>query len=1061
VTAPAYPAPLEAASWSALMAPHKAALAKARLKVDLGDTLKALARAHAAVDWDLFGIDGLDTAEDATRRQADLDAERTGPVKALLKLAAQARAEAAPLVARFKAEPALNGDAARRAAEIAAAADALAGAVDDALDSAAKALEKRRSALLAAAARAPAPAVVDPKVAKVAATVRARLVAGLRAVRKPLPGQPPMKFIAGVVAGRARLVVGTSVGNTQKMQLMALLPQQDGIKWLKGDCLWQDQAVTFVCAGAPSGVGRRLQRALLEQTKAKLRVQVLKPDGGEAETCDGSDDPAALESLESPESPESPQQAPDADPPALKARRLVDEATLRTRIAALLPRIGQLRDEAQRRDHAARLLKLKQAAADLGTLNDAAAVQAIAAMFAKLAEQQAQLDAAVPAPAGRAPAKAATPRPAKQGPRKRDLSDPAFAREVMALLTPEERARVKTKADYEWAIQNYDAVMAVRAKLGPMPERLVLTLPKLDPRSPDLVAEQAHARAQFYADKKFLRGVFTARGLDAKEIDGLDENQVKALMWQFAEAERLAASPLANDGLGDSKGPVNHFLDGVEDGVGKVAHDIGNIGLAAKATYDIVTGDELPEEPHWFGAAGRTRGQNLSAGALLWELAGNVPIIGRAQLLHGATELVRGAWNGDWNNVAYGLGNLTGSAMAGGAMGKLPLKQGKFADTRLGRTVESGRSRLFGESPAPTRPRTNPAHLLPHGDGTHTHVDVPSHAPGAPYSSRTPGGLQVEVQPHLVGSADTVQPDLANRMHAAAKAVEGVLPKGRRIATPEGRPLAIVVDPTQPVPYMDRASGTVHMSPGLDPNAPFPTKGPGAALARWAPRRGEATPTEIVMQHELGHAAMPEIGARIGALGKRKLTRAIMQRMGLTNTPEARLTDARLAREEMLVHGLDELGADTIAVAAAKDLQATPKSIAHGLAQALDAHAEDPSQPLPPEFPGNPVEWMRRRDFSDGGTIPRVDELVTPYDVFSGVRRHLGKHYGDALTGQKAPQVIAALLATNERFMQKLDAEPALLDGDYVSANALFIALFDAEAAKLGLATQKRRPVPA
>jgi hypothetical protein len=99
---------------------------------------------------------------------------------------------------------------------------------------------------------------------------------------------------------------------------------------------------------------------------------------------------------------------------------------------------------------------------------------------------------------------------------------------------------------------------------------------------------------------------------------------------------------------------------------------------------------------------------------------------------------------------------------------------------------------------------------------------------------------------------------------------------------------------------------------------------------------------------------------------------------------------------------------------------------------------------------------MRRRDFTDGGTIPGVDEAVTPYDVFSGVRRHVGKHYGDALTGQNAPKVIAALMASNERFLQQLDAEPGLLDGDYVAANALFVALFDAEAAKLGLSAQTR-----
>lgn len=1027
------------------MAPHKAALAKARLKVDLGETLKSLERAHAAVDWDLFGIEGLDTAEDAAQRKADLEAERAGPIKAALRLAGQAGTEARPLIASFKAEPALKNDAARLVSDIAAAAAVYARAVDDTVESAAKAVEKRRLALLAAGKPAKAPAV-DPQQAKLAATVRARLIAGLRAVRNPLPGQAPMKFIAGVAAARARVVIGPNVGNAQKTQLLALMPNLEGIKWMKGHCVWEDKAVTFVCAGAPSGAGKRLQRALLEQTKAKLRVRVLKPEGG-AETCDGSDDPAALEAPDA----DLVDPQPQSDPAALKTRRAADETTLRSRIAALLPAIGQVRDEAQRRDHAARVVKLKQAVATLGALNDAAAVKAIEVMLAKVAEQHAQLDAASRVQAGQASAR----KPARQAPRPRDLSDPEFAKKVMALLTPEERARIKTKADYEAAIASYDAAMEVRAKLGPMPT-FKLTPPKLDIRAPKIVEEQAQATAQFYADKKFLRDVFAARGLDPREIDGLDEKQVQALMWQFREAERLAASPLANDGLGDSKGPVNHFLDGVEHGLGKVAHDVGNLGLAAKFGYDAATGDALPEEPEWFGAAGRTRGQNQSVGGLMWDLAGNIPIVGQAQLLYGATELARGAWNGDWNNVAYGLGNLTGSAMFGGALGKVPLAPGKFGDTRLGRLYEGGKSFLFDEGPAPSRPRTHPAHLLPNDDGPHMPIEVPSHAPGAPYSSKTPGGLEVQVHPHLVGTSEPVQPDLANRMHSAAKSVEGVLPSGRKISTPAGKPLAIVVDPSQPVPYMDRASGTVHMSPGLDARGPFPTKGPGAALARWAPKPGETTPSEIVMQHELGHAAMPEIGARIGAIGKRKATRAIMQRMGLGKTPADRVTDARLAREEMLVHGLDELGADTIAVAAAKDLQATPKSIAHGLAQALDAHAKDPSKPLPDEFPSNPVEWMRRRDFSDGGTIPGVDEPVTPYDVFSGVRRHLGQHYGDALTGKNAPKVIAALMASNERFMQKLDAEPGLLDGDYVSANALFVALFDAEAAKLGLSAQTR-----
>ncbi len=1048
------------------MAAHKAALAKAGSRVDLGDTLKLLRRAHAAVDWDLFESVGLDTADDAAQREADLDAERAGPIKTLLKLAGEARGEAQSLIASFKVEAALKKEALRLAGDLAAAAATFARSVDDAVASAGKAVKKRRLTLAATSKPAQAPAV-DPKLTKLAAIVRARLIAGLKAVRIPRPGQPPMKFIAGVAAARARVVIGATVGNAQQSQLLALLPDEDGIKWMKGDCVWEDKAVTFVCINPAPGVGKRLQRGLLEQTQAKLRVRVRKLDGN-AELCDGSDDPAALQATDGEEAEgaavgvaaaaaaavavaaAAAAAATSADLAELKTRRLVFESRLRVFIGALLPGISQLSDAAQRRDHAARVVKLRQAVTKLGGLTDAVAVTAIEAMLAKVIEQQAQLEPARQPKVAGQPVKALG-KPAKQEPRPRDLADPRFAKEVLALLTPQERANLKTQADYEWAVANYHTVMASRNKLGPMPGRLELTPPTLDIRTPEIGEAQAQDRAQFYADRKVLRGVYAARGLDPSEVDGFDEQKVAAQMWQLEEAERLAANTLANDGRGDSKGPVNHLLDGVEHGLFKVGHDIGNIGLAGKFTYDAVTGKAQLEEPAWFGAAWRSRGQNQSYVGLAWELAGNIPIIGKAQLLYGATELVRGAWKGDWNNAAYGLGNIGGSLMFGGLVARAPLAPGKFADTRMGRAYEGGKRYLFGQTPATPRPRIHPAHLQPNDDGMHMPSEVHHMPADAHLVSNTPRGLRVEVAPHLSGTGEQVQPDLANRMHLAAKAVEGLLPPGRNIATPEGKPLAIVFDPAQPVPYLDRASGTVHMNPARDAQGAFPAKGPGAALARWAPKHGEPTPSEMVMQHELGHAAMPEIGARIGAISKRKVTRAAMKKFGLTNTPAERLTDARLAREEMLVHGLDELGADTIGVAAAKDLQAMPKSIAQGLAQALDAHAKNPGRPLPDEFPKHPVEWMRRRDFSDGGTIPGANEAVTPYDVFSAVRRHLGQHYGDALTGKNAPKVVAALMASNERFMQKLDAEPGLLDGDYVAANVLFVALFDAEAAKLGL----------
>lgn len=632
-----------------------------------------------------------------------------------------------------------------------------------------------------------------------------------------------------------------------------------------------------------------------------------------------------------------------------------------------------------------------------------------------------------------------------------DLSVPAYARAVMAELSPAERAGIRTSADYAWAIGNYETVKKIRATLGPVPAT-DLTPPRLDVRDPEVLAEQAETRAKFYADKAMLRRVYVARGVDPAQVDGLDEAEVKAMMWQFEEARRLADDPLANDALGDSKGAVNHFLDGCEHGLFKVAHDVGNLGLAAGFTYDAITGDALPEEPEWFGAAGRMRGHTPSLGELAWELAGNVPLIGQAQLLYGGTELVRGAFRGDWNNVAYGAGNMLGSLVFGQALGAAPLKRGKFGETAIGKAYESTRSFVMDE-PAPPmfRSRVDPAKLLPSGEVA-PHIDVPSHAPGAPYSGRLASGVDIEVTPRVVGGGDPVPPDLANRMLSAARSVDALLPGGRKIATPDGQPLKVVFDPAQPVPYIDRKTGTVYMNPALDQPAAFPKSGPGAEMGRWAPKPGTSA-SEVIMDHELGHGAMPEIGARLAELSGKKMVNAFMTMLKKRPvTEETKRADARLAHAEMLVNGLDELGADTIAVAAVGDLSAMPRSVSQGMAQVLAARAKDPSMPLPAEFPSDPVMWMRRRDFADGGTIPALGESVTPYDIFAGVRRHLGQRYGDALVGPEAPKVIEALMATNKDFLDAIAPDSApLLDADYAAANQHFIERFDQHAARLGL----------
>jgi hypothetical protein len=56
-------------------------------------------------------------------------------------------------------------------------------------------------------------------------------------------------------------------------------------------------------------------------------------------------------------------------------------------------------------------------------------------------------------------------------------------------------------------------------------------------------------------------------------------------------------------------------------------------------------------------------------------------------------------------------------------------------------------------------------------------------------------------------------------------------------------------------------------------------------ILRWGPDVGSSV-------LELGHAAMPEIGAKIAAISTRKLARAFMQKLGLSPaTEQTRLAD--------------------------------------------------------------------------------------------------------------------------------------------------------------------------
>ena len=640
-----------------------------------------------------------------------------------------------------------------------------------------------------------------------------------------------------------------------------------------------------------------------------------------------------------------------------------------------------------------------------------------------------------------------------------DLGVPSYARAVMGKVSAPDRARLRTGQDYAGAVADYETGLQVDALLPAVPS-LHLTEPTLDVHSDEMRAQQADERASRRQARAALRAHVGAQGSEAATVDAMDDDEVASRTADAIEAQRLAADPMANDALGDSKGPINHFLDGAEHGLFKIGHDIGNLGLSAGFAFDAITQDQLPEEPQWYGAAGRSRGSTPSLGGLAWELAGNIPLIGKAQVLYGAWELAKGAYHGDWNNVAYGVGNLSGALMFGQALGALPLAPGSFSATGLGKATAkatgAARSWLLDEPAYSYRSRVPAEQRLPSGE---VYVDPrPPGSDSAVLSARLSNGTPLEVAPHSIGGTGpaATAPDVARGLINAAHAVDAVLPRGNKIS-PSGKPVTIVRNADDPIPSFQRASGELNLPPDFDQPHVFPTSGPGSELARWAPDPG-ARPSEGVAMHELGHSALPEVFAMELALGAKVKALSVqtfiaMLRGNKDEAALARSKSAQLQHQVQLVQGLDELGADAVAVAASRDLSANPKALSSALGRALELQARDPSA-ANPGVPENPALFLERRDFaSKASVVPGMDEAVAPHEVFSDVRRHLGQRYGPDLTGPKAPQVLEVLVTTQKEFMGLMEsADSAASMSTYVDANRLFIQLFDANARAAGLA---------
>lgn len=124
--------------------------------------------------------------------------------------------------------------------------------------------EERKAAALEAAQRNP------PLMTK-------KMVPLLRQVRK---GETMHVLVATAGRPAALLLSKREIPPARRKMLMLFLGETSGVKFFKGECLWEQNALTFVLKGSATGLGKKLKLAVLEQCGLRMNVSVRGDDEG-------------------------------------------------------------------------------------------------------------------------------------------------------------------------------------------------------------------------------------------------------------------------------------------------------------------------------------------------------------------------------------------------------------------------------------------------------------------------------------------------------------------------------------------------------------------------------------------------------------------------------------------------------------------------------------------------------------------------------------------------------------------------------------------------------------
>ena len=168
----------------------------------------------------------------------------------------------------------------------------------------AEALQKKTQAA-AAAAGADKKGDDDDEEADSPVLLTTKMVPLLRELRK---GEVQMHALI-CTAGKntAVLIMRRAISPSRRKLLAEAVDAKGGMKYIVGECQFENKALTFVVKSPATQLAKRLRQALLDQTEMRLKVKVRGEDGVEEQ--DGEDEDEAQPGAQ-PQRPAAPQGGP-------------------------------------------------------------------------------------------------------------------------------------------------------------------------------------------------------------------------------------------------------------------------------------------------------------------------------------------------------------------------------------------------------------------------------------------------------------------------------------------------------------------------------------------------------------------------------------------------------------------------------------------------------------------------------------------------------------------------------------------------------------------------------